>query len=142
MVSKFLKSNFLTLIFVGVAVILYFSIRYFFINSPSIYSALESEALKINSKTPIQIDEETRLDSAGVTGERSFDYYYTLIYKSDSVNKDTVTKYVKPLIVAKLKNNPEMNYFRENDITLNYHYFGYDSLPAVSIEIKPELYKN
>ena len=88
----------------------------------------------------MQLDEETRMDSAAVTGERNFDYYYTLIYKSDEVNKDTVNKYVKPLLIERVKTSSEMNYLKDRDVIFTYNYYGYDGKPAVSIEITPKLY--
>ena len=137
-ISKILVSG---IAFIVAAAIGYFSVSYFFTDKKDTLEMLKEEAKRINNKTPVQIDEETRLDSVVATSESSFDYFYTLIYKSDSVNKDTIAKYVKPTIVAKLKTNPEMDYFREHKITLNYHYYGYDGLPAVTINITPELYK-
>lgn len=109
---------------------------------PDVQENLIEIALELNKQAPIQVDEETRLDSAAVTGDRTFDYYYTLIYRSDMVNKDTIAKYIKPDIIAQLKSSQDMSYFKENHVTLNYNYYGYDGKQAVSLKITPDLYRN
>jgi len=109
---------------------------------PDVQENLIEVALELNKQAPIQVDEETRLDSAAVTGDRIFDYYYTLIYRSDMVNEDTITKNIKPGIIAQLKSSQEMSYFKENDVTLNYNYYGYDGKLAASLKITPDLYRN
>ena len=140
--TKVSKLIITAIVFLVTAALSYYAVHYFFFKKDDVYSILKEEAIKINKQTPIKLDEETTLDSAVARGEKSFDYYYTLIYKADSVNKDTVAKYVKPTIIARLKSNPEMDYFRDNDVTLYYHYLGYDGLPAATLKITPELYKN
>ncbi|MEH6659073.1 hypothetical protein [Leeuwenhoekiella marinoflava] len=109
---------------------------------PDVQETLIEVALELNKQAPIQVDEETRLDSATVTGDKIFDYYYTLIYRSDMVNKDTIAKYIKPGIIAQLKSSQDMSYFKEHEVTLNYNYYGYDGKHAVSLKITPDLYKD
>ncbi|PHQ28596.1 MAG: hypothetical protein COA80_00280 [Leeuwenhoekiella sp.] len=117
----------------------YYVVRHFVFNE-NLQEELHEAATQLNAKTPMQLDEETTLDSAAVTGERNFDYYYTLIYKSTEVNKDTVEKYVKPMLVERVKASSEMNSLKEKEVIFTYNYYGYDGLPAVSIEITPKLY--
>jgi len=109
---------------------------------PDVQETLIEVALELNKQAPIQVDEETRLDSAAVTGDQIFDYYYTLIYRSDMVNKDTIAKYIKPNIIAQIKSSQEMSYFKENNVTLNYNYYGYDGKLAASLKVTPNLYKD
>ncbi|MFI8378813.1 hypothetical protein [Leeuwenhoekiella sp. NPDC079379] len=139
---KVSKSISVILVILITAVLSYLAIQYLFLEKADVDHVLEEETIKINKQTPIKLDKETTLDSAVVSGEKSFNYYYTLIYKADAVNKDTVVKYVKPTIIARLKSNPEMDYFRNNDVIIYYHYLGYDGLPAVTLKITPDLYKN
>ncbi|RXG24959.1 hypothetical protein [Leeuwenhoekiella aequorea] len=142
MTTTFKKILITAVVAIPTAVISFLVIQYLLRDKSDIFQSLQKEAAYINTQTPLQLDEETTLDSAVAMNKNSFAYYYTLIYRSDAVNKDTVTKYVKPALIARLKNNPEMDYFREKKITLYYHYFGYDSLPAVTLKITPDLYSN
>ena len=109
---------------------------------PDVQTRLAQVAKELNKQAPVQVDQETRLDSAAVTGNKAFDYYYTLIYRADMVDKDTISKYIIPEIVSKIKSSPDMSYFREHEITLNYTYYGYDGNHAITLNITPDLYKN
>ncbi|MAW96724.1 MULTISPECIES: hypothetical protein [unclassified Leeuwenhoekiella] len=137
--KKNLAVGILTSIIVGS--LSYYLVQHFVFNK-NLQEELQEAADQLNAKTPMQLDEETTLDSAAVTGDRNFDYYYTLIYKSTEVNKDTVEKYVKPMLVERVKSSAEMNSLKKKQVIFTYNYYGYDGLPAVSIEISPELYTN
>ena len=124
-----------------VGLLTYFGVSHFLFED-TIEEVLRKSASEINSKTPVQLDEETRMDSAAVTGARNLDYYYTLIYKSDEVKKDTVYKYITPTLIEQIKASSEMKYLKDCDVIFTYNYYGYDGKPAVSIEISPDMYKN
>ena len=129
----------ITAIIVGV--LTFYGVRYFLFED-NIEDVLQEAAVKINREAPLQLDEETRMDSAAVSGKRNLDYYYTLIYKSTEVNKDTVNKYVKPLLIERVKSSSEMNYLKDQNVIFTYNYYGYDGKPAVRIQISPDMYKN
>jgi len=122
-----------------VGLLTFYGTKYFLFDQ-NLKEELQEAADQLNAKTPMQLDEETTLDSAAVTGDRNFDYYYTLIYKSTEVNKDTVEKYVKPMLIERVKASSEMNSLKNKEVIFTYNYYGYDGLPAVSIEITPKLY--
>ena len=139
MANKKLGITVTTAVIVGL--ITFFGIRYFLF-SENLEEELQEAANQINLKTPMQLDEETTLDSAAVTGKRNFDYYYTLIYKSTEVNKDTAEKYIKPMLIERVKESSEMNSLKSKEVIFTYNYYGYDGEPAVSFAITPELYTN
>lgn len=131
---------------VGVILFLIFGGISYYLTSklfePDVQENLIKVSAELNKQAPIQVDEETRLDSTVVTGDKIFDYYYTLKYHSDTIHKDTLTKYIKPGIINQLKSSQDMSYFKENDVTLNYNYYGYDGEHVVSLKITPDLYKD
>ncbi len=123
-----------------VGILTYYGVSHFLFNNNLEENLLEAAA-QLNQKAPMQLDEETTLDSAAVTGDHNLDYYYTLIYKSTEVNRDTVAKYVKPMLVERVKNSSEMNSLKKQGVIFTYNYYGYDGEPAASIRITPELYQ-
>lgn len=129
------------LIAVTSALLAYFTVRHF-ITDENLEESLRETAAQLNQKTPMQLDEETRLDSVAITGKKNLDYYYTLIYKSTEINKDTVEKYVKPMLIERVKASSEMNDLKNREVIFTYNYYGYDAQPAVSIQVTPKLYQN
>ena len=105
-------------------------------------SQLENIALELNKQLPMRIDEYTRLDSTATHGKTSFIYYYALFdLERSEVNLDTVNKYIRPRIIEDVKNSPELQYFRDNKITLEYQYFDKVGVFVMEILVTPELYK-
>ena len=106
-------------------------------------SELENIALELNKQLPMRIDEYTRLDSTATKGKSSFIYYYALFdLEKSEVNLDTVNKYIRPRIIEDVKNSPELRYFRDNKVTLEYKYFDKEGVYVMEISVTPELYEN
>ncbi|MGX1927768.1 hypothetical protein [Flagellimonas sp. 2504JD4-2] len=103
---------------------------------------LKKAAVELNQQTPMQIDQFTRLDSAGTKGKTNFTYYYTLVEMEKSeVNLDTVNKYIRPDIIENVKKNPDLKIFRDNGVTMDYKYFDKKGEFALEISVTPELYR-
>lgn len=87
------------------AVFTYYITQKLFIKK-DLASELKTIALEMNKKTPIQIDQFSRLDSASSKGKTNFIYHYTLIdIEKSEVNVDTVNKYIRTNIIEKVKNS-------------------------------------
>lgn len=103
---------------------------------------LKNAALELNKETPIQVDQYTRLDSASTIGKTNLIYYYTLLETEKSeVNLDTVHKYLRPSIIENVKNSPQLEVYRNNNITLDYKYYDKNGDLVTEISVTPELYK-
>ncbi len=139
--TKTTKVTVTALIAIISAFLAYYTVSHF-VNDENLEQNLRETAAQLNQKTPMQLDEETTLDSVAITGKKNLDYYYTLIYKSTEINKDTVEKYVKPMLIERVKASSEMNTLKDQEVIFTYNYYGYDAQPAVSIQVTPKLYQN
>ncbi|KQC29841.1 hypothetical protein [Flagellimonas eckloniae] len=105
-------------------------------------SELENAALELNKQTPIQVDQFSRLDSASTKGKTNFIYHYTLFdLEKSEVNLDTVSKYIKPSLIENIKNSPELKFYRDNNIIMDYKYYDKKGALVTKISVTPELYK-
>ena len=59
-----------------------------------------------------------------------------------SVNLDTVNKYIRPNIIENVKNSPDLKFYRDNNITLDYKYYDKNGKFALEISVTPEIYNN
>lgn len=109
---------------------------------PDMEKELKKVAVEINKQSPIQVDHLTRLDSASSKGKTNLIYYYTLLETERSeVNFDTVNKYIRSGIIENLKINPDVQVFRDNNVTLDYNYFDRNGEFVTEISVTPDLYK-
>ena len=106
-----------------------------------IATELKNVAIEMNKQTPIAIDQYTRLDSASSKGKTNFIYHYTLLDMAKSeVNIDTANKYIRPNIIENVKHSPELQTYRDNNITLDYKYYDKNGAFTMEISVTPELY--
>ncbi len=119
----------------------YYGVQQFF--KVDVESELQNAALELNKQTPLNVDQYTRLDSASSSGKTHFTYYYTLLdVQQTEVNIDTVNKYIRPTIIEGVKNSPELKFFRENDVTMDYKYYDKHGTFVTQISVTPDLYKD
>jgi hypothetical protein len=103
---------------------------------------LNEMASNLNSSTPVMLDRFTRFDSASVTKDNEFCYYYTIL---NTTNADSLFSELKQTISENIRSqvasSPDLRIFRDNDVTLRYFYR--DSLQNVvhDITITPAQYK-
>lgn len=113
-----------------------------FFGNDSVEEMLKESVKEINRKTPMEIDQFTRLDSAGSTKASEIKYYYTLVlYSKAEVNGDTMQKYVAPGLIQTVKSSDELKYMRAHDITMSYIYHDKNGEPITEISVTPQLYK-
>ncbi|MDU1889998.1 MAG: hypothetical protein E6767_04850 [Dysgonomonas sp.] len=110
--------------------------------SENVDSKLKSIAKDVNEKEcPKMLDEYTRLDSCAALPNKTYKYYHTI---QNLVVTDTtlIKANFAPQIVSMVKTDPQMKFFRENEVSLIYQYNGQNKNYLFSIIIAPEQYKS
>ncbi len=130
-----LRSIFYVLLIVGCGLLIRCS-------PPSLQDKMKEVVENTNKNCPLPVDQETRLDKMAVTGEKTLQYYYTLL----NVDKNSVdiNAYKGPIVnqlVNAVKSNPELRYFRDNDLTFIFTYKDLSGAVLFETTISPEFYK-
>lgn len=103
---------------------------------------LQLIANEMNKSCPMMVDEETRLDKVTLPSKTVFQYNYTLInYEKTEIDTVKIKSSLEQNIIRLTKTNPQMQYQRENNVTMNYIYNDKNGDYLMSIIITPELYK-
>ena len=124
---------------VGVAVGLFVTQSIF---HPSIDKQLAEIANEMNKTCPMNIDQYTTLKNVVALPNKTIQYNYILVeITKEEVKLDTVKKYVFPGVLQNAKTNPEMKYFRNNKVTLNYYYSDKNGEFVTEYIVKPEMYE-
>jgi hypothetical protein len=127
-----------------VAGIVFFAIAYYGVQQffkPGFDKTLMEVASELNKTCPIMVDQDTRLDNAVALPGKIFQYNYTLVnYEKSQINIDTVRKYVQPNIVNTVRTNPDMKHFRDNKVTMDYHYKDKNGVFVLKISVTPDQY--
>ncbi len=126
-------------IIVGASLIIL--IQQFVFKAPSFDKAMMQAASELNKGCPMIVDQQTRLDNAIVLPGKIFQYNYTLINISkDSIDIQTFTDYMKPLILNNIKTKPDLKAFRDNKVTMAYNYMDKNGVFITKISIKADQY--
>ena len=103
---------------------------------------LQLIANEMNKSCPMMVDEETRLDKITLPSKTVFQYNYTLInYEKTEIDTVKIKSNLEQNIIQLIKTNPQMEYQRQNKVTMNYIYNDKNGDYLMSIIITPELYK-
>ena len=103
---------------------------------------LQLIANEMNKSCPMMVDAETRLDKITLPSKTVFQYNYTLInYEKTEIDTVKIKSNLEQNIIRLTKTNPQMQYQRENNVTMNYIYNDKNGDYLMSIIITPELYK-
>lgn len=94
---------------------------------------------EINRACPIMVDSETRLDNTVVLPGKVLQYNYTLInVVASDIDTTAFKAALTPIIREQAQSNPQMEFFRKHEVTLNYYYRDssgrYITLIAVEVE--------
>lgn len=121
-------------------IIMFFVTQSFF--KPSFDKQLVEFANEFNKNCPMNIDEYTTLKNVAALPNKTVQYNYILVgITKAEVKIDTVKKYVFPGILQNVKSNPEMKFFRDNKVTLNYYYSDKNGQFVTQYVVKPEMYE-
>jgi hypothetical protein len=141
--QKKLNQKTITGIIVGTIflVVMYFAAQFLVqkLNTPSFDETLVKMASELNKTLPIIVDSDTRLDNVTPLPQKVFQYNYTLI-NADKVSVDTLElkNYLEPRIINFYQTSPDMQFQRENKITVNYQYKDKVGNYLFMISVKPK----
>lgn len=121
-------------------IIMFFVTQSFF--KPSFDKQLVEFANEFNKNCPMNIDEYTTLKNVVALPNKTVQYNYILVgITIADVKIDTVKKYVFPGVLQNVKSNPEMKFFKDNKVTLNYYYSDKNGEFVTQYVVKPEMYE-
>ncbi|MHC0440951.1 zinc-ribbon domain-containing protein [Flavobacterium sp. 3-210] len=121
-------------------IIMFFVTQSFF--KPTFDKQLVEFANDFNKNCPMNIDEYTTLKNVVALPNKTVQYNYILVgITKAEVKIDTVKKYVFPGVLQNVKTNPEMKFFRDNKVTLNYYYSDKNGEFVTQYVVKPEMYE-
>lgn len=115
----------------------------FFDNQPSqeqvnnkLFEGLNKVVENINSKCPMMVDKNTRMDSASVGPGVKVTYYYTFPnYSSSDIGSSTITNDLFHQVKEKVCVNPDMKPSIQYGASYEYSYSGNDNIKIASFEI-------
>ena len=122
------------------AILAFFAVQQFF-KSPTLNKELVKLASDMNRTLPMMVDSETRLDNTTAYPNNTFRYTYTLVnIDKESIDIIGFKKLLEPHIINELKANPQMQWQRDNKVTLDYYYKDKNGIHLFTITVKPEQY--
>ncbi len=108
--------------------------------SDGIDGQLKTIAENANKFCPKKLDDYTRLDSCSALPDKHYRYYHT-ITGLEVTDTTLVKNELKQQIIRVIKSTPEMSFFRENDVVLEYRYNSDQGKYLFTIVATPEEYK-
>lgn len=108
----------------------------------SINRELTQMAADLNISAPVMLDQYTRFDRAAVSDDNVFSYNYTVLNISnpDSLIQE-VSNSLKDAIRKEFSTNPQLQFFRKNNVVIEYVYKDEDSNIIRLLKINPEDYQ-
>lgn len=127
------------------AFVISFIVMFFIAESifkPSIDKQLVEVTNELNKYCPMNVDEYTILKNVVALPNKAIQYNYSLIdIEKAEVKMDTVKKYVFPAVLENAKSNPQMKFFRDNNVTLKYNYTDKNGKFVTEYIVTSEMYK-
>ena len=108
----------------------------------AINKKLTEMASNLNESAPVMLDDFTRFDKATVTNDNVFQYNYTVL---NTQNPDSLIKEVENSLIKNIKlefnTNPQLLFFKENNISIDYVYNDENNQVIRRIQIDSSNYK-
>ncbi len=108
----------------------------------AINKKLSQMAADLNVSAPVMLDQYTRFDFAEVDDDNVFRYNYTVL---NSSNPDSLIQIVSANLKEKIKRefstNPQLLFFKENNVRLEYVYKDEGNQVVSLLHINPEDYQ-
>lgn len=118
-ISKSTLRNLIILMFLAGAL----AVKMIFFNPPPYNNELARVSNKLNERCPIMVDDDTRLDNTMVLPSGILEYNFTLLNTVyDSIVTDSLKTLLKPILENNYLTNPDLEYYRKNQITLAYNF--------------------
>ncbi|MDD4778408.1 MAG: hypothetical protein PHV53_08995 [Fermentimonas sp.] len=108
----------------------------------AINKELSQMAADLNLSAPVMLDQYTRFDNASVNDDNVFRYNYTVLNTSnpDSLIQE-VSVSLKDAIKRELSSNPQLAFFKKNNVVIEYVYMNEDNQVIRLLHINPEDYQ-
>lgn len=140
--NKGKKSNLSSILMFVIVFLITFAVAFYFFSTPNLGERLQETANEVNQSTPVEIDRETRLDSATVKADSIFEYNYTMINRLKSeVNIPNFKKFSRANINKSVMESPDLENFREHKVTVDYRYYDKKGEFITNIMVTPEIYQ-
>lgn len=110
--------NFLLLLFVAMTMFIQCTSK-----EKQIHKELTKKAVELNRSTPVVLEQHTRFDSAAVTSQNVFQYYYTITNIDDPV--ELLKQQREEMILAMEEiyaTDRSLQYFIQHEILMEYIY--------------------
>ena len=108
----------------------------------AINKELTEMASNLNESAPVMLDDFTRFNNATVTSDNVFQYNYTVL---NTQNPDSLIKEVESSLIKNIKlefnTNPQLLFFKENNISIDYVYNDENNQVIRRIQIDSSNYK-
>jgi|LFRM01.2.fsa_nt_gb hypothetical protein len=108
----------------------------------AINKKLAEMALNLNESAPVMLNDFTRFDNAAVTDDNVFQYNYTVL---NTQNPDSLIKEVESSLIENIKQefntNPQLLFFKENNVSIEYVYNDENRQVIRRIQIDSSNYK-
>lgn len=116
-------------------------VQEFVLKTASLEEQLAFAATSLSEDCPMMVDGDTRMDKVESGPGHRFNYYYTLInYAADEIDVESFLSIMRPQILNQVRLHPDMKFFRDHKITLNYFYKDKNGDELTSLEIRPTDY--
>ena len=131
-----------TIVGVVVGIAAYFAVQQLFFREPSFDKQLMAAASELNESCPMMVDAETRLDNVVAMPGNVFQYNYTLIStKKEDLDVEVFTNELTPTITNSVRTNPDLQAYRDNEVTMAYYYQDMDGEFLTKILVTPDEYE-
>ena len=88
------------------------------------------------------VDQATTLKNVVALPDNTLQYNYILVnLTKEEVQLDTVQKYYFPVLLQSVKTSPEMKFFRDNKVTINYYYADKNGVFVKNYRVTPKMYE-
>ena len=129
---------------IGAAAV-YFFMFYLPSSNSSVEESLSAAAATMNKSMPMQVDQETRLDSVGTLPGKVMVYYNTLInvsiaYGEGGLDTALVQEQLEPIMEKAIASDDKLKTMRAAECTFLYKYRDAEGAYLFSIAISPEKY--
>ena len=120
-----------------------FLVKQYLSKPPSLYKELMEIASEVNKTLPIMIDRETQLDNTISKSPNVFQYNHSLInFEKENLDVLELKNELEPKILNTVRTNPNLQYFRDKDVVINYYYKDKNGMFLLEITVTPEQYKS
>ncbi len=107
----------------------------------SVDARLKELAQEMNKTCPRMLDQWTRLDSCVVQPGLTMRYYHSIVGELIVTDTTLFKSKLEPQIISAMKTNPDVKFYRDNDITMEYQYNDTEGKYIFSMIITPDNYK-